>query len=201
MIKIEYTYKDLQGFFVGSYFGDGCFVKKSKTHNTYVCFKHCEAQKMYLEWKLNFLKNFWFVKSETIIRKVKLIGCYNNAQDQYSFISKTSEYLNRFKTMSKIDLMKDFNEMALSVYVLDDGNIENNVCKISCAQFSDEEREFFCSMLKDRFDICCYIYHCENNPVKDCFYISKEDCMELKKIILSKIPNEIDIVKNKIKGE
>lgn len=156
---------------------------------------------MYLEWKLNFLKNFWFVKSDAVIRKVKLIGCYDNAQDQYSFISKTSEYLNKFKTMSKIDLMKDFNEMALSIYVLDDGNIENNVCKISCAQFSDIEREFFCSMLKDKFGICCNIYHCEGNPVKDYFYILKQDCIDLKNIILSKIPNEIDVVKDKIKGD
>ena len=53
-----YTNDDLNGFFIGTFFGDGCFVKKSNTHNTYVAFKHSESQKMYLEWKYNFFEKF-----------------------------------------------------------------------------------------------------------------------------------------------
>lgn len=197
---MEYTYKDLHGFFVGSFFGDGCFIKKSNTHNTYVCFKHCESQKSYLEWKYNFLKEFWFVKQNSDIKKVKLSGCFDNAQNQYSFICKTSEYLNKFKTKSKIELLNEIDEMALSVFALDDGNFEGNTCKISCARFTDEEREKFCSILKDKFNIHCRVYNNPNNdPIKDYFNISKESFAILKEIILSKIPNDIDIIKNKMK--
>ena len=94
---IKYTDEDIQGFFVGSYLGDGCFIKKSSTHNTYVVFKHCESQKMYLEWKYSFLKRFWLVKSNSCIKEKKLMGCYNNAQKQFEFASKSCEELNKFK--------------------------------------------------------------------------------------------------------
>ena len=198
---IKYTDEDIRGFFIGSYFGDGCFVKKSKTHNTYVVFKHCESQKMYLEWKHGFLKRFWLVKPNSSIKEKKLMGCYDNAQRQYGFASKTCEELNKFKLEPKTELMKDFNEMALSIYALDDGGFYNHMCKISCGTLSDEEKNMLKDVLLNKMSIECKIYNHKTNPTKDYFVFSGSDYDKLINIILSKIPSDIDIVKNKINRE
>lgn len=196
-----YTNEDLNGFFVGTFFGDGCFVKKSETHNTYVSFKHCEAQKMYLEWKYLFLQKFWLVKKDKKIQQKKLMGCYDNAQKQFGFNSNSCEQLNKFKYKSKIELMQEFNEMALAIYALDDGNFYGHVCKISCGVLSEEEKVELKNILLNKLKIDCKIYRHKTDSSKDYFIITGSNYDTLIKIILSKIPNDIDVIKNKILKE
>lgn len=195
--KFKYTYEDLEGFFVGSFLGDGAFVKKSDSHNTYVVFKHCESQIQYLEWKYDFLNKFWLTK-EAGIKPVKLVGCYENAQNQFYFSTKSCDRLNKFKTISKKDIIKKFNEMALSVYVLDDGSFYEDRCKISCGVLDKFERNELCDTFKEKFKIECSVYTHPTDNSKDYFVIKKENCKKLIDIILSKIPSDIDIINEKI---
>lgn len=199
-IKI-YTTEDLNGFFIGTFLGDGCFCKRSPTHNTYVAFKHSESQKDYLEWKYLFLKDFWLVKNDKRIKEKTLSGCYENAQRQFGFNSNSCEQLNKFKEKTKEELIQEFNEMSLAVYALDDGNFYRHVCKISCGTLSEKERIALKNVLSDKLFIDCKIYNHKTNPAKDYFIFTGNNYDRIINIILSKIPNDIDIIKDKILKE
>ena len=188
------------GFLIGSKLGDGCYVKKTANHNTYLQFKHAQNQLDYLNWKFNFLKSKGFLKTNKKIKEVKLINCYPNAQKQYQFSTKSFKELNYYKELSYVDTLSQLNEMALAIWILDDGSINvatGWTCKITFPNKTLEEKRAIIDILSEKFGLSCYIYNHKTNPIKDTVNIRSESADLVKSIIKQNIPN-IETVRRKL---
>lgn len=171
------------GFFVGSYLGDGGFVKRSKTHNTYVVFAHAEDQYPYLEWKYNFLKKYWIINSDKKITEKKVITQFENAQRQFTFSTKSIDYLNYFKLNERIDIIDNINEMSIAIWIMDDGSFNKGSIKVCCGTMSEYEKNKIHHILLDRFGIENYIYKHPTNSIKDYIRITNKCSEKCFKII------------------
>ena len=181
----------IHSILVGSKLGDGCFVKKSPTHNTYVCFKHAFDQYEYLNWKFNELS--------TLINKSDLTqrnfgeDFKETWQPQYYFSLASNPELNSYYAMSDYDAINSLDALSFSVWLLDDGNIYRNCTRISCARFSDELREFACLAIYDKFGIKAVPY---NKAGKGYIRIPSTEYILVKNLVLSSVPH-LDVVRNK----
>lgn len=190
-----------KGFLVGSKLGDACFIKKSEGHNTYIVFKHCEHQYEYLKWKYDFLKQRGFLKDNKIIKEIKLIGCFDNAQRQFNFSTRAFVELNEYYNMRFSKLINSLNEMGLSVWILDDGSINKQykVCKISIPNKTDEEKNELLNILSEKFGLDCYIYNHPRHKKLDTINIRLSSYQKIRDMVLSNVGN-IEIVKEKLNG-
>lgn len=193
---------DITGFLIGTKFGDGSFVKKSENHNTYIVFSHCDSQIEYLTWKYDLLKGIGFLRSN---QSIKLINpttrnCYKTSKKQFKFSTKSLHELNKFKEMTKLELIENMTEISIAIFILDDGNIYNKTCKISCCSFSEIERIEFIKQCWNKFGLRCVIYNHPTNPTKDYFRFASSEFEIIKDIILKCVPCDLDIIKNKIGG-
>lgn len=191
--------KPIEDFMIGSRLGDGGFIKKSNNHNTYIVFSHCESQLGYLKWKYEFLnnKNLLNINQKIRLKSPETRRCYNNAQNQYYFNTKSLSQLNIYKEISICSVIKKLDELSFAIYLLDDGNFNNGCCKISCSRFTLEERNTFICVLKNKFNVECHIYNHPTNTSKDYFRINKKEYIKIKNIIINNIPNNLDVI-NKI---
>lgn len=160
----------LNGFLIGSKFGDACFVKRSVSHNTYIVYSQCQSQLSYLEWKFDYLNNNGCLNKDTAIKQInqEVRHCYKNAQYQYRFSTFSAPELNYYKLASNIELITQINEIGLSTFILDDGNFYNKTCKISCSgiKYDVDFYNSFVSTLYNKFNIKAFIYK-NKNPTKN----------------------------------
>lgn len=189
---------DFLGFFLGAKLGDGGFCKKSPNHHTYVVFSQCEEQYNYLVWKYNYCYRLGVIK-KSILKQLNPLTrhCFNNAQNQYTFSTTSMQELDMFVTTPLIDLIQLIDNLALSIFILDDGNVYNKCTRISCGVLSDEERNMFVNVVNNKYNTHCRIYHNPSKKVKDYFYFPSKDYDILKTIIHKSIPNDLDIIENK----
>lgn len=190
-IKIEDD--QLKGFLIGSRLGDGAFIKKSNHHNTYIVFKHAADQYDYLLWKYNYLKNFGFLKPDKQIKECKLINCFDNAQKQYYFSTRSFVELNYYKQDTSL-LFNDINNMSIAVWLIDDGSLNKKAWKISFPNRSESEKELI-SLHLDKIGLDYYIYEHKTNRSKDAIVFNNFN--QTKELILSNLP-EIGTVKRKL---
>lgn len=190
---------DFFGFFLGAKLGDGGFIKKSKNHHTYVVFSQCEEQFNYLVWKYNYCYKLGTIK-KSIIKQINPLTryCFKNAQNQYKFATTSMNELDIFVNTPLVELIKSIDDLALSIYILDDGNVYNKCIRISCGILSDEERMVFIDTVNNKYKTHCRLYQ---NPsvkkTKDYFYFPSKDYDIIKQIIHKTIPNDLDIIENK----
>ena len=195
---------ELRNFLIGSLLGDGAFVKKSPNHNTYAQFKHCESQYEYLNWKFNFLDRHGLIRYKTKgIVKVNINpeSVFDNFQDQYKFATISSEKLNFIKELSDNDILSMFNEEIFAVWLLDDGNVNNKVIKISCGKKSIEFCKGIVEKLNTELHLCAYLYQHPVNPKKNTINIRVQSYNDVKNIILTHFPADLDVVAHKFQTE
>lgn len=195
---------EIEQFLLGSYLGDGCFVKKSPFHNTYCVFKHAESQFQYLQWKYNIIKENHLTDDNhkgIVEAKIKEGGCFPNNQRQFRFSTISSQALNKYKIISDEEIVKNFEDGAFVVWLLDDGNVYKKRIKISCGSKNKE----LCLSLIDKmvqdFGLDCYYYEHPTNPVKNYITIRPTSYEKIKNMVLKYIPMEVDVVKNKFMTE
>ena len=87
-------------------------------------------------------------------------------------------------------MIKEINELALIVYMMDDGNFYKKVCKISCGTLNKKEREIFVNTMKDKFNLNCFIYNHPNNCKKDYFRFLDSDFEKIKEIFMKNIKEQ-----------
>ena len=193
----------LNGFLIGSLLGDGCFIQRTERHNCYVRFSQCESQIDYLKWKYDFLKDRGMLRDGMVIKPLNQENrhCYPNAQMQYAFSTKSFISLNRYRKESKAELISEMNEMSVAVYILDDGSVNKKQTKISCGRLTDEERNAFVDVMKDKFNINVRIYHHPSNRSKDSFNISSAEYGKIISVIANNIPINADVVEKKFKDD
>lgn len=179
-----------------SLLGDGHIDKRESQPLFIVC--HAVNQKDYLFWKYDILKNVCNQEPTlyTGISSTFGSGKTYKCQDFYRFCTKILDDLYSIRAMSKSEIISQLNETGLSIHLLDDGSNSEGFWNLCYASFTQEEKELYCKILQERFDITPHL-------LKDDRYIgfSKIDSQKINEIILRNIPNNLDIIQYKILKE
>lgn len=191
---------NLHNFLIGSKLGDGCFIKKSNNHNTYITFSQCENQLNYLEWKFDFLNQYNCINKTQKINQLNSLtrNCFENAQKQFKFSTKSCSQFNYYKLESRYKLIKELGTLGICVLILDDGNIYNGMCKISCPSnmYSDNDIKCLYDILYNKFNVQSKYYQHPSNNNKNYISINKTEFITLKQLILDNI--QCDYTREKV---
>lgn len=190
--------ESLHHFMIGSKLGDGSFIQRTALHNTYVSFKHSVSQYEYLCWKHAFLRKRGIVKDNDIKKQNFGENRKDTWEDQYRFVTATFKEFNIYNEMSISDLLRNMSELSFAIWVLDDGNICSRSIKISCARFTDEEREIASERITSLFGINNSPYHYDKNGM---IYIGADGFSVVQKIVERNISSTLDIVRKKFSLE
>jgi hypothetical protein len=145
---------DLKQLIIGSMLGDGCIPKSN--YNCYLQIAHKGANKEYILFKYNILSNLNMVG--------KLQYCvtdkprYKNPYDEYRFKSKCSLLFTRLrrkfypsgKKQITLNLIKNINDLGLSIWFMDDGNKTKYGYELNTHCFSLEEKQLLQFILKNK---------------------------------------------------
>ena len=175
-----------------SLLGDG-HIDRRETKPLFIV-SHSEKQKDYLFWKYDILKDCCKSQPSYIKPQSKLFsGKEYMCRGQYRFSTRVIYDLYSIRNMNKIDIIKQLNEFGLSIYILDDASRNKDGWTLCYASFTEEEKQTFINVLKNRFKI-------ESIRNKDdrYLYIPAKFSRVLDDIILKNIPNHLDIIKYKI---
>lgn len=155
---------------------------------------HAENQKDYLYWKYNFLKDICKQEPSYIPPKqnVMIMGKSCNIQGSYRINTKIINELKEIRSMTYKDIIPQLNELGLAIHFLDDAYRSRSSWNICLAEYSQEEIDLYIKTLKDKFNLFGKQY--------DSIYmrLNSDSSRKLDKIILSIIPNDLDIIQYKI---
>ena len=180
----EYNSEEYQ-VILGSLLGDGSLVKTYTNGGTIFKIAHCEAQKEYLEYKWNILKN-----NSSEIKHYKFYDERRKDPEyyNYSFYTKSSISLNNMfhnwyrptKTIYKEDLFK-IEPLGLAIWYMDDGYKCNPYggCMLCTNSFSKHELE----LIKEMFEVKFSIFVTLNNKSSNLVYIPAKEYPKFKKLI------------------
>ncbi len=175
-----------------SLLGDG-HIDKREDRPLFIV-SHAISQKDYLFWKYEILKNLCNKEPTFYDRKIKTFnGKEYMSQESYRLSTRILDALLDIRSMSKSEIIQQLNEFGLAIHFLDDASRSCGGWELCYAAFTEEERKLYCDILERRFNI-------KPRMRKDCRYIGfgREDSLRIDEIILRNIPNNLDIIKNKI---
>lgn len=190
---------NIEQFFLGSYLGDGCFIKKSDKHNTYCTFKHCESQLEYLKWKYSVVRENGLTndKHKGIVEvNIKPGTCFPNHQRQFRFSTISTPELNRYKCMTVEEIADMFSEEAFVVWLLDDGNVHKKRIKIACGSLPVWLCYRLVAKLLVEFEFDAYFYEHPTKRTKNYIVIREDSYDDVSALVHKHIPN-IDVVMRK----
>lgn len=179
---------------IGSLLGDG-HIDKREEYPLFIV-SHAENQKDYLYYKYSIMKDLCEMTPTKYEGKkqYKIVNSICNCQDFYRFNTRTYYAFNLFRKMSKIDLINQLNDYSFSIWMLDDGHCLNKGYWELCAPLeTSKERRLLKNILFDKFGITAI-------EQKDSRYFRfhTDDSFKITKMILKNIPNNIDIIQDKI---
>lgn len=179
---------------IGSLLGDGHIDKREEFPLFIV--SHAENQKDYLYYKYTIMKNLCEMTPTRYKGKdqCKIVDSICDCQDFYRFNTRTYYAFKPFRKMSKIDLINQLNEYSFSIWMLDDGHcVEKGYWELCAPLESDEERSIMKNILYNKFGIVP-IEQKDNRY----FRFHSEDSFKITNMILNNIPNDLDVIQNKI---
>ena len=179
---------------IGSLLGDGHIDKREEFPLFIV--SHAENQKDYLYYKYAIMKNLCEMTPTKYKGKdqYKIVDSICDCQDFYRFNTRIYYAFKPFREMSKIDLINQLNEYSFSIWMLDDGHcVEKGYWELCAPLEFDEERSAMKNILYNKFEIIP-IEQKDNRY----FRFHSEDSFKITNMILNNIPNDLDIIQNKI---
>lgn len=183
-----------QDLIIGSLLGDGHIDKRDKYPLFVVC--HAENQKDYLYYKYNILKDLcrmtptYYKENNSAVIKGRKCQC----QGFYRFNTGTYSCLDKYRKMTVFQIADCLTEYSLSIWLLDDGSRNSKgYWQLCVARYNSNEKLYLSKILKDKFNISAF-------AKKDSRYwnFHAKDSRSLDNIILSNIPNDLDIIQYKI---
>lgn len=175
--------------------GDG-HIDKRETQPLYIE-SHSVKEKDYIFWKYEQLKPmfnqppvFYKGKPKTFNGGTKIYNC----KDYYRMSSKIIDDLDNIRKMSKLEKIKTLDNLGLSLYMLDDASRSDSNWELCVAMLSQEEKEYFLDICKDRLNINGYIQNCDNRYIT----FDAVSSRQIDDIILNVLPHDLDIVTKKI---
>lgn len=177
---------------IGSMLGDG-HIDKRETQPLFIV-SHAENQKDYLFWKYNIMKDFCNKEPSRIDEKIKKFkqGDYL-CQAQYRFCTRIHDCLISIRDMSVKELIDNLNEFSFSILMLDDG-YRGDVWSYCIAPYTEEEKDYMLKVFEEKFNLKPYIKKHDNRYM----FFRAKDSKKIDEIIINNIPNELDIVCEKI---
>jgi len=179
---------------IGSILGDGHIDKRPEFPNFIV--SNSENQKEYLYWKYDLMKNLCNKEptyNDPFVQKFPN-GKEYLCQSFYRFQTRTMNCLVEYRDLSIYERIERLNEFSLSIFFLDDGSREKNAWSLCVAMFNDKDKELFKNIMHDKFNIDGHYKGCDTRY----FRINTEESKKVTKMILTNIPNELDVVQYKI---
>lgn len=190
LIKLNSIQKDLV---IGNILGDGHITKGDAPM---FIVSHTESQKEYLYWEYGIMKNLCLSPTSYYDGEYKYIkGKPAYTKPSYRFGTVKICQLKEFNDLSIKEVIDSLNNMSLSIFMLDDGYYSSSMLWELCvASFSEEERDYFIRVLYNKFGI-------KSKKKKDSRYIvfNRYYSDIINNIIISSIPNNIDIIKTKLR--
>ena len=174
---------------IGSLLGDGHIDKRFR-YPLFVV-SHAENQKDYLYWKYNIFKNLCnkpplFVKGGL----ANIMGSMCNRQDSYRMVTRSYKAFSNLRELGKLQVIELFDELALSIWMLDDGHNDGCTWGIYYDQFTRDEKIKVVDILYKKFGINGY-----ERKSDDRYLHFKRDSLEkINNIILRNIPNDLDVM-------
>lgn len=190
--KRDFRPNDLQKMLIISgCLGDGHIAKQYPVYIE----SHAENQKDYIYWKYEILKNMCNIKEPTYYpAKTKLFnGKPYDCQATYRITSREIDCLIDIREMSRYDKIDYLDGFGFSTHFLDDGYYNGVNWEICLAEWSKGEKDLYIKKLYTLFNATAWYQ-------KDMRYITldKESSNIMNRMILSHIPNDLDIIKYKI---
>lgn len=141
-------------FLVGNLLGDGCLYKDNKKSNFKLSFSHQEKHAEYFHWKISMMDPFinnWYKSNNPKKNSVML----HTATICHPDFNKFGEM---FYTKDRIKIIPDnlntyLTPLALAVWIMDDGNLNNVNMRIESSSFTKEENEKLVDYIKDCFNL------------------------------------------------
>lgn len=178
---------------IGSMLGDG-HIDKRETQPVFIV-SHAENQKDYLFWKYNIIKDFCNIPptyhKEKEIKHFKT-GDYV-AQPYYRISTRVHDCFIEIRKMDVKELVDNLNEFSFSILMLDDA-CRTDLWSYCVAPYTKEEREYMIKIFKEKFNINGYIRETDDRYM----FFNAIDSTKIDTIILNNIPNDIDIIEDKI---
>lgn len=176
-----------------SLLGDG-HIDKRETQPIFII-SHAENQKDYLYWKYDILKDL--CQSEPMYYS----ECYSTfstgeqylCKPHYRFGTRIINDLIPIREMSKSEIINQLNEFGICIHLLDDGSRSNSNWQVCVADFNELDKELYIKKCKEDLSLNCH-------TLKDDRYIQFDaiSSRKIDELILSYLPNDLDIVKYKI---
>lgn len=173
----------------GSLLGDGHITEEG-----IFIVSHCEAQKDYLFWKYNLLKDC--CKKEptyypSTIKTIKNQKCC--IQPAYRLNTRKIIQIKNLKYLTKIDIIKNLNDFEFAIWMLDDGYRDKWSWDLCLGNLSEEEKlEVEKFLLQKNLS---FVYRKDKRYIR----FHNQATRVIDEIILNNIPNDLDIINNKIR--
>lgn len=184
-----------EALIVGSLLGDG-HIDKRDTQPVFIV-GHAVNQKDYLYFKYDLMKDFCNISPSHIKGTVKYFPDNSKGylvQDAYRFCTRIHDCFLEYRNMTIKNLLDKLNSFSLSIWILDDGHRGRSNWQVCVANFADCEKEYAMKMLRQKFNLDCYIPNLDNRYI----YFKANSTRVIDDIILKEIPNNLDIIKYKI---
>lgn len=150
----------------GSLLGDGHI---NRTKRNFIE-DHCSAQKEYLQWKSRYLKmRMYFTRrGEDKIKRYLVYYIYSAKNDPWCIELRKEFYPNGIKVVTR-EILDKLDSLALLVWYLDDGNLQETRKRIVLAThcFTHTEHLIMQKWFRDKWEIGVRIY-----KVNDNYYLS-----------------------------
>lgn len=156
---------------------------------------HAENQKDYLYWKYDILKDVCSHEPTYYQESCASFGTDKEylCKPYYRFCTRIINDLIPIREMSKNDIISQLNDFGICIHLLDDGSRTRSNWSVCVASFTEEEKQSYINKCSHDLSLNCY-------KLKDDRYIEFDanSSRMIDDIILSNIPNDLDIIKYKI---
>ena len=173
----------------GSVLGDGHIA-----HNNSFIVSHSEKQKEYLFWKYEVLKDLcssppsYYDKTKKYFSNGKEYDCLAF----YRFNTRLLLCLKEIREASKASIINSLDEMGIAIWFLDDGNREPCNWRLCIAALNEEEKKV---TINKFFEMGIASHLCKDTRY---LFLPAKGTKVIDEIILNNIPNNIDVVRDKV---
>ncbi len=151
---------DVISVLIGSILGDSHLEKRKRGIGTRVIFEQCNRNVEYIMWFHKFFstRGYCSPNKPKLITRIKK---HNKVFYQYRVSSYTFTSLNWLHNMFYKDKIKTIprnlaeylTPLALAIWFMDDGSKTNKTVRIATNCFQENDLEFLCKLLKDKYSL------------------------------------------------
>lgn len=132
---------------IGSLLGDGYLDKTTRGYSLRV--HHGIAQKEYVDFKFNFVKNL----SNSRPKQSGNSYYFRTVSHPIFIPLRTMFYIGQKKVLPRLYLKDNFDAFAMAIWIMDDGAADHNQLRINSQSFDREENLWLINFLQAKFGI------------------------------------------------